>query len=169
MRITRFPSLTEPQFLGCTAAFVDSLTGEMNAAALSLRRLEGQTKGSAFAHEITLDTHRYGALIVLDRWAALIHAFGPHLSAPKLRPMIEEAPARVQTAENLLGRMNQLIDSCTAYGPELVEGCILAFQSVNATFADERAAAEQNAKLGPMRPADYSEARQIFLEDLAAR
>ena len=169
MRIIRFPSLTEPQFLGCTAAFVDSLTGEMNAAALALRRLEGQTKGAAFAHEMALDTHRYGALIVLDRWAALIHAFGPYLTASKHRTMIDETPARVQTAENLLGRVNQLIDSCPAYGTDLVEGCILAFQSLQTTFAEERAAAEQNARLGPMLPEEYSEARRIFLEDLAAR
>ena len=67
MRITRFPALSEPQFLGCTAAFVDSLFGELNAAAAALRRLEGQPKGAAFAYEMTLDTHRYGALIVLER------------------------------------------------------------------------------------------------------
>jgi len=169
LRITRFPSLTEPQFLGCTAAFVDSLTGEMNAAALALRRLEGRTKGSAFAHEMALDTHRYGALIVLDRWATLVHAFGPHLNLSKHRQITDEAPARVQTAENLLGRVNQLIDSCAAYGEELVEGCILAFQSVSGTFAEERGIAEQNARLGPMLPEEYSEARRIFLEDLAAR
>ena len=30
MRITRFPSLTEQQFLGGTAAFVDSLFGELS-------------------------------------------------------------------------------------------------------------------------------------------
>lgn len=169
MQITRFPSLTEPQFFGCMAAFADSLTGEMNAAALVLRRLEGQIKGSAFAHEMALDQHRYGALIVLDRWATLIDAFGPHLTISKHRPIIDEAPGRVQTAENLLGRVNQLIDSCERYGGDLVEGCILGFQSVNATFAEERHAAEQNVRLGPMLPAEYADARRIFLEDLAAR
>ena len=118
---------------------------------------------------MTLDSHRYGALIVLDRWAALVHAFGPHLPFDKYRAIIDEAPARVQTAENLLGRVNQLIDSCTAYGTELVEGCILAFQSTNAAFAEERTTAEQNARLGPMLPEEYTEARRMFLEDLAAR
>jgi len=67
LRITRFPSITEPQFFGCVSAFVDSLAGELNSASIALRRLEGQSKGSAFAYEMTLDTHRYGALIVLDR------------------------------------------------------------------------------------------------------
>ena len=42
-------------------------------------------------------------------------------------------------------------------------------QSKGSAFSHSRAAAEQNAKLGPMLPADYSEAREIFLEDLAAR
>ena len=169
MRITRYPSLTEPQFLGCAAAFVDSLTGETNAAALALRRLEGQAKGAAFAHEMALDTHRYGALIVLDRWATLVRAFGPHVIFANRRDIVDQTPARVEMAENLLGRVNQLIDSAPGYGSPLVEACILAFQSLNTTFAEEREAAEQNAKLGPMLPAEYSEARRIFLEDLAVR
>ena len=61
MHITRYPSLSQQQFLGCVAAFVDALTGELNAATLALRRLEGKSKGAAFAYEMTLDTHRYGA------------------------------------------------------------------------------------------------------------
>ena len=76
MRITRFPSISEPQFLGCVAAFVDSLSGELNSAAMALRRLEGKGKGAAFAYEMTLDTHRYGALIVLDRWSTVVGTFG---------------------------------------------------------------------------------------------
>ena len=169
MRITRFPSLTEPQFLACVASFVDSFTGEMNAAALALRRVEGQPKGAAFAYEMDLDSHRYGALIVLDRWATLVHAFGPRMQLARRRAIVDEAPARVQTAENILGRVNQLIDAAPAYGSDLVEACILAFQSLHGTFAEERAAAEENARLGPMLPEEYREARRIFLEDLAAR
>ena len=169
MRITRFPSLTEPQFLGCAAAFADSVAGEMNAAALALRRLEGSAKGSAFTYEIDLDNHRYGALIVLDRWADVIHAFGPHLKLEQHRAILDDAPARVQTAETILGRVNQLIDAATVYGGELVEACVLAFQSLNSTFAHERAVASEMARLGPMLPNEYSEARRIFLEDLAAR
>jgi hypothetical protein len=169
LRITRFPSLTEPQFFGCTAAFVDSLGGELNAASLALRRLEGQGKGAAFSYEMALDSHRYGALIVLDRWATLVHDFGPHVALRARREIIDEAPARVQTAENLLGRVNQLIDAAFTYSSELVEACVLAFQSLNATFAQEREATEQNEQLGPMLSEDYREARRIFLEDLAAR
>jgi hypothetical protein len=169
LRITRLLSLSENQFLGCAAAFVDSLSGEMNAAVLALRRLEGGAKGSAFAHEMALDTHRYGALIVLDRWATLVHAFGAHVQLARGQTMIEQAPARVQAAENLLGRVNQLLDAAERYGGELVEACVLAYQSVEMTFAEERAAAEQNVRLGPMLPEEYKEARQMFLEDLAAR
>ena len=169
MRITRFPSLTESQFLGCTAAFVDSLAGELNAAALALRRLEGQRKGAAFSHEMALDAHRYGVLIVLDRWATLARTFGPHLALSGRRQILEEASARVQSAENLIARMNQLIDTAPAYGGELIEACMLVFQSVNATFAQEREVSGKNAQLGPMLPDDYTEARRIFLEDLAAR
>ena len=76
MRITRYPNISEAQFFGCVSAFVDSLSGELNAATMSLRRLAGSRKGSAFAYEMTLDTHRYGALIVLDRWSTLVGAFG---------------------------------------------------------------------------------------------
>ncbi len=169
MRITRFPSLKETQFFGCTAAFVDSLSGELNAASMALRRLEGQSKGSAFAYEMTFDTHRYGALIVIDRWSTLISAFGPHLELSRHRAIISGAPERIRTAETILGVANRLIDAADAYSREIVEACAMAFQSLNTTFAEERAEAEQSAKLGPMLPEDYTSARRIFLEDLAAR
>jgi hypothetical protein len=169
MRISRFPSLTEAQFFGCTAAFVDSLSGELNAASMALRRLEGQSKGSAFAYEMTFDTHRYGALIVIDRWSTLISAFGPHLELSRHRAIISGAPERIRTAETILGVANRLIDAADAYSREIVEACAMAFQSLNTTFAEERAEAEQSAKLGPMLPEDYTSARRIFLEDLAAR
>ena len=169
MRITRFPSLTEPQFFGCVAAFVDSLAGELNSATISLRRLEGRPKGTAFAYEMTLDTHRYGALIVLDRWSTLVHAFGPHLRLSRRQTILEDGPRRIATAEDILGRTNNAIDSSAAYSAELVEACVMAFQSLNTTFAEERAEVEQSAKLGPLLPEDYRDARRIFLEDLAAR
>ncbi len=165
LRITRFPSLTTQQFHGCAAAFIDSLTGELNAATLALRRLEGQAKGSAFAYEMTLDTHRYGALIVLDRWARVAAAFGAHLD----HPAAAGVRARVDSAENLLGHANRLIDAAEEYGSDVVEACALAFQSAGAVFGEERKIAEDNAKLGPMMPEDYRNARHIFLEDLAAR
>ena len=169
MRITRFPSLKEAQFFGCTAAFVDSLSGEFNAASSALCRLAGQSKGSAFAYEMTFDTHRYGALIVIDRWSTLISTFGPHLELSRRPAIIRSAPERIRTAETILGVANQLLDAADVYSPAIVEACALAFQSVNTTFAEERAEADQSAKLGPMLPEDYTSARRIFLEDLAAR
>lgn len=165
MRIIRFPAISEQQFLGCVSAFADSLSGELNSALASLRRLEGSAKGAAFAYEMALDTHRYGALIVLDRWAALVHAFGPHLA----HPVIEQAPARIAAAEEILARVNRLMDAAERYDGTLVEACELAFRSVESAFAAERAAAANSARLGPMLPEDYRDARRIFLEDLAAR
>jgi hypothetical protein len=169
LRITRFPALSEPQFFGCTAAFVDSLFGELNAAASVLRRLAGQPKGSAFAHEMTLDTRRYGALIVLDRWSTLIRAFGPHLRLSRRQTIVADAPARIAAAESILGSANQVLDAASGYSAAVVDGCTLAFQSLRTTFAEERAEADQSATLGPMLPEDYTSARRIFLEDLAAR
>jgi hypothetical protein len=169
LRITRFPALSEPQFFGCTAAFADSLFGELNAAASALRRLEGRAKGAAFAYEMTLDTHRYGALIVLDRWSTLIAAFGPHLRLSRRQAIVQGAPVRIHTAESILGTANSVLDAAGAYSAAVVEACTLAFQSLHTTFAEERAEADQSAKLGPMLPEDYTSARRIFLEDLAAR
>ncbi len=169
MRITRYPNLSETQFFGCTAAFVDSLAGELNAATIALRRLEGQAKGAAFAYEMTLDTHRYGALIVLDRWAALVAAFGPHLRLSRRPSIIDAAPERVRAAETILAAANALIDSADRYTGALVEACALAFQSLDTTFNEERAEAAQSARLGPMLSEEYTSARRIFLEDLAVR
>jgi hypothetical protein len=169
LRITRYPNISEQQFFGCVAAFVDSLSGELNAATSALRRLQGRGKGAAFAFEMTLDTHRYGALIVLDRWSTLIHAFGPHLQLSQRPSILEGGPTRIRTAEEILTRANQVIDAADRYADELVEACVVAFQSLNTTFAEERTAAEQFAKLGPMLSEDYKEARSIFLQDLAAR
>lgn len=169
MQITRFLSLSEPQFLGCVSAFVDSFTGELNAAALYLRKLEGQPKGAAFAYEMSLDAHRYGALMVLDRWATLVHTYAPHLQLGANQSLVEETPGRVQTAENILGRTNDVIDATGHYSNEVVAACVLAWQSLQATFAEESSAAERMRSLGPMQPEDYRQARQIFLQDLASR
>lgn len=169
MRITRFPSINEPQFFGCLAAFVDSLFGELNATAIGLRRLEGRSKGSAFAYEMTLDQHRYGALIVIDRWSTVVRAFGPHLELSRHPAILTETASRVGAAEKILSLANQLIDGSDRYSAAAVEACVIAFRSLETTFAEERAAADQYAKLGPMLPDDYRESRRIFLEDLAAR
>jgi hypothetical protein len=169
LRITRFPSLSEAQFFGCTSAFVDSLFGELNAAASALRRLEGQSKGPAFAYEMTLDTHRYGALIVLDRWSTVVCEFGPHLTLSRRQSILGEGASRAQTGERILTTANHVIDASASYSIEVVEACLLAFQSLQTTFAEEREEAEQSAKLGPMLPEDYTSARRIFFQDLAAR
>ena len=169
MRITRYPNISEPQFFGCVSAFVDSLAGELNAATMSLRRLAGSRKGSAFAYEMTLDTHRYGALIVLDRWSTLVGAFGPHLEIGRRADIIGRAAGRVRAAEEILGRANLLVDAAPAYSKDVVEACVMAFQAVDGVFAEERTEAEQSGRLGPMLPEEYRDARRIFLEDLAAR
>ncbi len=169
MRITRFPNITESQFYGCVAAFIDGLAGELNAATASLRRLTGRNKGGAFAFEMTLDTHRYGALIVIDRWSTVLNAFGPHLMLPRRRDIVDRGGERVRSAEAILTRANALVDAAPGYSEDVVEACVVAFQSVNGVFEEERAEAEQSAKLGPMLPEEYRDARRIFLEDLAAR
>jgi hypothetical protein len=169
LRITRYPNISEPQFFGCVSAFVDSLAGELNAATIALRRLSGSRKGSAFAYEMTLDTHRYGALIVLDRWSTLVGAFGPHLELARHPDIVGRAAVRVRAAEDILGRANMLVDAAPAYSEDIVEACAMAFQQVDGVFAEERAEAEQSARLGPMLPEEYKDARRIFLEDLAAR
>ena len=169
MRITRYASLSEPQFLGCVSAFTEALSGELNSAAMYLRKLEGQAKGAAFAYEMSFDRHRYGALTVLDRWSTFIAAFGPHVTLSRYRAIVAEAPARVYAAELILQRANQLVDAAEVYANEVVEACVLAFQSLASTFAEERQAAAQSAQLGPLLPAEFQEARGIFLQDLGAR
>ncbi len=169
MRITRYPNISEAQFFGCVSAFVDSLSGELNAATMSLRRLASNRKGSAFAYEMTLDTHRYGALIVLDRWSTLVEAFGPHLEIGRRPDIIARAAERVLAAGEILDRANLLLDAAPEYSEAVVEACATAFQSVDGVFAEERAEAEQSGRLGPMLAEEYKDARRIFLEDLAAR
>ena len=169
MRITRFISLSEPQFFGCVAAFADSLTGELNSASAALRRLEGQPKGAAFAFEMTLDRHRYGVSIVVDRWGSLIGAFGPHLPFDRARSIVDTAPERIRSAETVLEKANRLLDSADGYSGAMVAACQLAFQTVEGLFGEERRAAEQDAALGPLAAEDYRSARRVFLEDLAAR
>ncbi|HJZ98537.1 MAG TPA: hypothetical protein VKE70_18635 [Candidatus Solibacter sp.] len=169
MRITRYPHLTPDQFYGCVAAFIDALTGELNAASAALRRLQGTAKGGAFAYEIALDQHRYGALIVLDRWSTVTSAFEPHLALPRRPDLAARAQDRVKDAGQVLQRANELLDAADSYSPAIVEACLMAWQSLQATFTEERSEAGDAAKLGPMLPDEYREARRIFSEDLAAR
>ena len=169
MRIIRLTSISEHQLLGCAAAFVDSLFGELHAAAIALHRLEGTAKGRAFAYEMELDQHRYGALIVLDRWSSVASAFGPHVALSQRPGIVQDAGERVRSAEEILTRVNRLIDGSESYSTEVADACAAAFQTINSIFAEERAAADQSMQLGPMQPEEYREARRIFLEDLAAR
>ncbi len=118
---------------------------------------------------MTLDTHRYGALIVLDRSATLVGTFAPHLALSRDAEILSGARNRLESAEAILTSTNNLIDGSERYSSEVVEACILGFQSLQTTFQQELQSAEQSAKLGPMLPDDYKEARRIFLEDLAAR
>ena len=169
MQIIRYPSIGESQFFGCVAAFADSLEGELNAAASALRRLEGRSKGAAFAFEMALDAHRYGAQIVLDRWMRLVETFGGHLSLTRRPEVVSQARPRVASASTVLERANHLIDGAASYDGEVVEARLLAFRTIKGTFAEEFDEAAQSAKLGPMLPEDYTSARRIFAEDLAAR
>ena len=169
MRIIHYPSIGEPQFFGCVAAFTDSLQGELNAAAAALRRLDGRSKGSAFAFEMARDAHRYGAQIVLDRWLRMVETFGGHLSLTRRPEIVSQATQRVVSASEILERANRLLDGAESYGSEVVEACLLAFRTMAGTFAEEFDEAAQSSKLGPMLPEDYNSARRIFAEDLSAR
>ncbi|MCC6368494.1 MAG: hypothetical protein IT165_33630 [Bryobacterales bacterium] len=169
MQITRFLSLNEAQFLGCVSAFSDSLTGELNAALTYLRRLEGERKGSAFAFEMKLDQHRYGALIVLERWADLTRAFAGHTELGTHQEMFDSAAPRVEAARNVLERANHVVDAADHYGPEIVEACRAAFDTAAMTFRQEQEAAAKAASLGPMQPEEFREYRRVFLGDLGAR
>jgi hypothetical protein len=169
VQITRWASLSEQQFLGCVSAFADALAGELNAAAMYLRKLSGQAKGAAFAYEMSLDRHRYGALTVLDRWSTLVAAFGGHLTVARYPAIVPGTPTRVRAAELMMENANRLLDAAEAYADDVVEAVMLAFQSVAGAFAEERAAADQCARLGALQPEEFKEARGIFLRDLAAR
>src|SRR5260370_33947528 len=105
---------SEEKFIGWVSGFVDALSGELKAAAMSLRRLAGSRKGAAFAYEMTLDTHRYGAVIVLDRWSTLVGAFGPHLEIGRHPEIIRRTGERVRAAEWILGRANMMVDAAPA-------------------------------------------------------
>jgi hypothetical protein len=173
LEILRHPSLTEAQYAGCVSAFVDSLAGELNAAATYLKRLQGSAKGAGFAHEIGLDRGRYGALLVLDRWRHLNTAFGPHLRPmlldSSLANVIAESERRVSAAEVILDRMNDMIDAAESYHPALIEAALLGLQQASRIFEQENQLAEKAAALGPLIPEEQKAARAVFRMDLAKR
>ncbi len=165
MQILRYPHLTEPQFLGCLSAFVDSLSGALNSAVMYLRKLEGRPKGSAFAFEMQLDQGRYGAMVVLDRWSAFAGAFA---ALDGVRSLGDTA-ARVEQASRLLEQTNQALDASADYAAHVVETVEAGYLTVQMTFDTERQAAERALALGPMLPAEFHDSRRVFLQDLAAR
>jgi hypothetical protein len=169
MQILRYPAITSTQFLGATGAFWDTLTNTLSLTLGNLQKLAGRRKGAAFAYEMEMDKARYGALIVLERWGVFVQTFGPHIVLDVRKGIIGEAPARIKAAEDLLRRANQMMDAAEEYSDELLAAAALAFDTVRATFAEERQSAEQMALLGPMLPEDYEEARRLFMADLNAR
>ncbi len=169
MQVTRYLSLNENQFLGCLSAFIDSLSGELNSALAYLRRLENRRKGSAFAFEMQLDKHRYGAIIVLDRWVDFTQAFRGHVELGRHQPLFDQAEQRARQAQRILEQSNQLTDNAPLYESGVVEACAMAYRTIEFTFQEERKAADQTVALGPMLPEEFKEYRRVFLTDLAER
>ena len=169
MRILRYPTLSEAEFMACVSAFSDSLTSALEGTKAFLGRLQAQPKGAAFAFEMQLDVQRYGVMLILERWGEFVNHFGPHMDTLKYPAMVQEAPLRVQTAENLMIRTNRLIDAATQYTPELEYAVEHALATIVRTFQEEQSAASEMTALGPMLPDEFREARRVFLADLAQR
>ena len=169
MQITRYLSLNENQFLGCLSAFVDTLSGELNSALGFLRRLENRPKGSAFAFEMQLDKHRYGAMIVLERWANFIQAFQGNVEFGRHQALFDEAVERVRQSQRILEQSSHLVDQAPLYSSDVVEACAMTYRTVEFTFQQERKATDQTLALGPMLPEEFKEYRRVFLMDLSER
>jgi hypothetical protein len=169
LQIRRFLSLNEPQFLGCTSAFLDALDSEMQSAQAYLQRLVNQSKGRAFGFEMQLDKHRYGSLIVLERWAEFGSAFASTGMLGELQPLLEQARARATSAAGLIEKMNAMVDAADFYSPELIEACGMTFHAVGNIFRDEREAVQRLHALGAEPPEDFRHYRSVFTGDLAVR
>lgn len=169
MQITRYLSLNEAQFLGCLSAFIDTLSGELNSALAFLRRMENRHKGSAFAFEMQLDKHRYGAMIVLDRWADFTAAFRGNVALGAHQDLFDQGAQKVQQSQRILEQSSQLVDNAPVYSSEVVEACAMAYRTIEFTFQDERKAADRATALGPMLPEEFKEYRRVFLGDLSER
>jgi len=155
--------------MGCVSAFSDSLTSALEGTKAFLGRLQAQPKGAAFAFEMQLDSQRYGVMLILERWGEFVNRFGAHVEKLKYPGIVQEAPLRIQTAENLMIRTNRLIDAAAQYTPELEHAVEHAVSTILRTFQEERSAADESAALGPMLPEEFREARRVFLADLAQR
>jgi len=169
LQIIRFLSLNENQFLGCLSAFIDTLSGELNSALAYLRRMENRRKGAAFAFEMQLDKHRYGAMIVLERWTDFTRAFAGHVQFGRHQSLFDQAQQRVTQSQRILDQSNQLIDNADTYASEIIEACAMAYRTIEFTFQEERKAADQTVALGPLLPEEFKEYRRVFLTDLSER
>ncbi|MBM3735194.1 MAG: hypothetical protein FJW39_05345 [Acidobacteria bacterium] len=163
------PGLSEPEFMGCVSAFVDSLWNSLDGTAQALARLESRPKGAAFLFEMQLDQQRYGAVMILDRWERVALEFGPHVTLSRHQGVLEGGAGRIAPARDLLNRLNQLIDAGDRYTPELLAAAEMTFASIRSTFEAEHKAAIGMENLGPMLPEEYTAARRMFQADLAAR
>jgi len=116
-----------------------------------------------------MDQHRYGTLIVLDRWAEFARAFRGHAELGARQPMLDQAAERAQSAQGVMERANRVLDDADFYSMEVVEACALALRTVELTFNEEKEAADQAASLGPMLSDEYKQYRSVFLSDLSQR
>lgn len=169
MQIQRFLSLNEAQLLGCASAFVDALDSEMRSALSYLQRLEDTMKGRAFGFEMQLDKHRYGALIVLERWAEFAASYAGTATVGGYQAMLTDARTRVNGAVKLLETVNRTIDAAEVYSGDIVEACGMAFHAVETTFQEEREAVQRVQALEAAIPEDYRHYRSVFAGDLAVR
>ncbi len=168
MQMLRFPEIAEAEFSGCLTAFVDALWAALEGVTLSLDRLRDRSKGSAFLFEMQMDQHRYGVLLVLERWTRLVDRFGAAAPAAA-EDAVAHAAARSATAAGLMEKLNHLIDGSERYSAEIAAAAAMTFGAIRSEFAAEHLLADRNEKLGPMLPEEYQRAKAVFRSDLLAR
>ncbi|MCH7978038.1 MAG: hypothetical protein IH935_03550 [Acidobacteria bacterium] len=134
-------ALSEPEYMGCLAAFVASFSGHIAQARNFLARLEGKQKGAFFAWEIALDQARYGALIVLERWKELNERFSQSIDGlPGSLPSGESSARAEQACQDLAG-WNERLDAAERYDPVLMECYGAALLNLLDGLAQEQQAA----------------------------
>lgn len=134
-------ALSEPEYLGCLAAFVASFSGHIAQARNFVARLEGKQKGALFAWEIALDQARYGALIVLERWKELNGRFHQSIDGlPGSLPSAESSARAEQACQDLAG-WNERLDAAERYDPVLMECYGAALLNLLDGLAQEQQAA----------------------------
>ena len=134
-------ALSEPEYLGCLAAFVDSFSGHLTQTRSYLARLEGKKKGALFGWEMALDQARYGALIVLERWKELNERFSRSIDGlPGSLPSGESSARAEQACQDLAG-WNERLDAAERYDPVLMECYGAALLNLLDGLAQEQQAA----------------------------